>query len=92
MLQEIFDNKVKQFRMKKAYHRMTLSLLAGIDRPQISKIEQGKINATLETLVRISNALGIKSPKLLDSKKDLHSLKIEGSYTIKMWWLKRRKW
>ena len=72
MLQEVFGNKVKQVRIGKGLSQDDLSILAGIDRAQISKIEKGKINATLETLEKISNALGISTSDLLDNKKIMH--------------------
>lgn len=71
MLQEIFGNKVKQLRIQKGMSQDELSILSGIDRPQISKIEQGKINATLETIERISIALGANSTELLDNRMTL---------------------
>lgn len=72
MLQEIFGSKVKQLRIQKGMSQDDLSRLSGIDRPQISKIEQGKINATLETIERISIALGTNSKELLDNRVTLH--------------------
>ncbi|AKB10962.1 Dam family site-specific DNA-(adenine-N6)-methyltransferase [Mycoplasmopsis synoviae] len=71
MLKEIFGKKIKQLRIQKGMSQDKLSILSGIDRPQISKIEQGKINVTLETIERISIALGVKSSKLLDNKTTL---------------------
>ncbi len=72
MLQELVGNRVKQFRIERGLSQDELSIITGIDRPQISKIEQGKINATLETLERLSSAFQIETAKLLDSKVSLH--------------------
>lgn len=68
MIQELFGNKVKQLRVQKGMSQDDLSALSGIDRPQISKIEQGKINATLETIEKIAIALNANTSELLDNK------------------------
>lgn len=72
MIQELFGNKVKQLRVQKGMSQDDLSALSGIDRPQISKIEQGKINATLETIEKIAIALNANTSELLDNKVALH--------------------
>lgn len=72
MIQELFGNKVRQLRIQKGMSQDELSVLSGIDRPQISKIEQGKINATLETIEKIAKALDANTVELLDNKVVLH--------------------
>lgn len=72
MIQKLFGNKVKQLRVQKGMSQDELSVLCGIDRPQISKIEQGKINATLETIEKIAIALDASTAELLDNKVTLH--------------------
>ena len=70
MLQQIFGNKVKQLRLEQGLSQDELALSCGIDRPQITKIEQGKVNVTLETIERISRALQIKTSILLEETKN----------------------
>ena len=70
MLQQIFGNKVKQLRLEQGLSQDELALSCGIDRPQITKIEQGKVNVTLETIERISRALQIKTSMLLEETKN----------------------
>lgn len=72
MLQEIVGDKVRLLRIQRGLSQEELSQITGIDRPQISKIEQGKINVTLETLERISSALNVETPKLLERKATIH--------------------
>ncbi|MGV9561491.1 helix-turn-helix domain-containing protein [Streptomyces sp. NPDC003480] len=37
----------------------TISLRVGIDRPSIVLIDQGERNATIDTLIRIADAIGV---------------------------------
>lgn len=72
MIQELFGNRVKEIRIEKGLSQDYLALASGIDRPQISKIEQGKINVTLDTMDRLAKALDIKVSSLLETKVRLH--------------------
>ena len=64
-LQQIFGERVRDFRIQKGLTQEKLSLLCGLDRPQISKIEQGKLNITLDTVEKISLALKEEATTLL---------------------------
>jgi len=66
MIQEAFGSKVKEIRKYLSISQITLSEHSGIERAQISKIEQGKINVTLETICRLSKALNVPLKDLLD--------------------------
>ncbi len=46
--------------------------MCDMDRPQITKIEQGKVSATLDTIQKISDALHIEISLLFSYKKELH--------------------
>lgn len=72
MLQQVFGNKVRELRIQQGLSQDELAFYCGIDRPQISKIEQGKVNVTLDTIERLSQALKIKTSLLLDETKTLH--------------------
>ena len=72
MIKEIFGNNLKFYRMKNNMSQEELADATGIDRPQISKIEQGKINVTLETVDRLAKALKISSIDLLKEIPTLH--------------------
>lgn len=72
MLRQVFGNKVRELRIQQGLSQDELAFYCGIDRPQISKIEQGKVNVTLETIEKLSQALQIKTSLLLDETKALH--------------------
>jgi DNA-binding XRE family transcriptional regulator len=64
---EKFDAKVqtaviayqlKELRKKQNITQQQLAEMVGIDKTQISKIEKGSRNLTIETIARIVNALG----------------------------------
>lgn len=69
MLQEVVGSKVREIRNSLLISQFELSKLTGIERAQISKIEQGKVNLTLETLEKLSIALKVDVSELISSKK-----------------------
>ena len=66
MILKFFGENVRQLRNNFFITQDELSKLTGIDRGQISKIEKGKINATLETIKKIADAFNIKLKDLMD--------------------------
>lgn len=56
----LVGNVIASFRKKKGISQEVLSGLADIGRTHLSAIERGERKPTLETLYRISCALGIK--------------------------------
>lgn len=71
MLQQVFGKKVRELRLQQGLSQDELAFYCGMDRPQITKIEQGKVNVTLETIERLSQALQIKTSLLLEETKTL---------------------
>lgn len=63
---DAFGAHVKKLRVAKKLSRETLAAYAGIEVMQIYRIETGKINTTISTLLSIANALEISPKKLLD--------------------------
>jgi DNA-binding Xre family transcriptional regulator len=51
---------IRECRVKNSYTQQELSLKSGIKQPDISKIEEGKKNITVGTLLNLCKALGIK--------------------------------
>jgi len=47
-------------RIEKGYSQKDLAIKVGLRQPDISKIEKGKVNLTLETLIRLCKVLDIK--------------------------------
>lgn len=70
-MQKLFGNKVKELRSESSFSQVQLSERSGIERAQISKIEQGKINVTLETIYKISQALNVPIKDLFDIEDDV---------------------
>lgn len=66
MIQEAFGNRIKELRNEFLISQIQLSELSGIERAQISKIEQGKVNVTLETIDKLSRAFNVPIKKLLN--------------------------
>lgn len=56
---------LKRLRLKRKMSQGDLSKSLGVDRAYISNIENGRMNPTLSTLEKISEALGISSSELL---------------------------
>lgn len=66
----MYDNKIagriiRRLRLKKGLSQEVLSGFACVSRSHLAMIENGTINATVETLWRISEALGIRLSQLM---------------------------
>lgn len=66
MIKDVFGNRIKELRANKLMSQDELALLSGIDRTQISKIEKGKINVTLETIEKLATAFNISIKELIN--------------------------
>lgn len=60
-----FAKNMKKLREAKGLSQGDIHRATGIDRAYISNLEAGKQNPTLETIAKISEALGISSSELL---------------------------
>ena len=58
--------KIKNYRLKTGLSQHKLGLQSNISRTQISRLENGEINTTVITLLRISRALNLDKTQLLD--------------------------
>ena len=58
----IFGNNCKAARTKKG---LSLASATGIPQPRIAQIELGKVNVTLETIMRIARVIDLDLPRLL---------------------------
>lgn len=65
-IQEAFGIRLKELRTNAMLSQVELAERSGIERTQISKIENGTANVTLETMDRLSRGLGTSIAKLLD--------------------------
>ena|SRR5690554_1434580 len=70
MLLETFGNRLKTIRENIGISQLKLSELTGVMRDQISRIENGQINPTLETVYKLSTALETTLSDLFDFSID----------------------
>ncbi len=61
---EIVGRVLAEFRMEKGLSQEVLSGLADIGRSHLSALERGERKPTLETLYRISRALGVPMSRI----------------------------
>ena len=61
-----FGKALKKIRVKKKLTQANLSLQANLARVYISELEYGKKSPSIETIFKISKALNVKCPKLMD--------------------------
>jgi HTH-type transcriptional regulator / antitoxin HipB len=57
---DVIAYQLKQLRIKQHLTQEQLAQKLGMDKTQISKIEKGNRNLTLDTITRVANALGAK--------------------------------
>lgn len=70
------SEKIKQIRKEKGISQRELGRQIGMSGQMISKIEGDSTTPSLETLVKISTALGVKVTDLIPPKKESPSLSI----------------
>ena len=64
-ISEKFGQNMKRIRTKKTFSQGDTARALDVDRLYISNIKEGTENATLATVDRIANALGISADELL---------------------------
>jgi putative transcriptional regulator len=65
-LQKLIGQRVIDIRSKKGWSQSDLAREAGKDRQAIEKLENGKVNPTLYSLLEIANALDVSLATLVD--------------------------
>ena len=66
MILETFGNRLRLIRENKGVSQVELSEKTGVVREQISRIENGQINATIKTIFRLSDALDVELKDVFD--------------------------
>ena len=61
---KLFGNNVQRLRIAKGFTQEFLAEEAGISQVQVARIESGKLNTSISTVVAISKALGIEISEL----------------------------
>lgn len=62
---EYFGNKLKALRVSKGFTLEQLAFEADIELSQVHRVEKGKINPTLTTLMALAKGLGIPLSELV---------------------------
>lgn len=57
-------SRIKELRLKKGLTQFDLSAMCNMERANISRIESGKTNLTLQTIVTLSKVLEIEVKEL----------------------------
>ncbi len=63
MQKEVREDAIGQLVAKRKEKRMTqndISVITGIQRPNISRLESGNYNPTVDMLVRVADSMGLK--------------------------------
>lgn len=66
MITEDVGNRIRYLRKQRGILQEKLALIAGIDRTYLAGIESGKRNATIISLEKIINALGVSMKYFFD--------------------------
>ena len=56
---------IKKYRVQKGILQQDLAAICNMEIPNMSRIENGRTNPTLKTLLKISTSLGVKIADLL---------------------------
>ncbi|PBQ30440.1 transcriptional regulator [Sphingobacteriaceae bacterium] len=65
-LKKKIGQRIIEFREQKGWSQADLARACSKDRQAIEKLENGKVNPTLYTLLEVANALEISISKLVD--------------------------
>ena len=63
---ESFGKNLKKIRISRKLSRETLAAYAGIETMQVYRIETGKVNTTISTVLVLAKALEVSPKKLFD--------------------------
>ena len=73
---EKFGQRITQIREERGWTKQALADMLDIERRQLLRIEQGKVNTSLQAALALANAFGISLPELLtfdfEQKADSH--------------------
>ncbi|MHA3839351.1 Dam family site-specific DNA-(adenine-N6)-methyltransferase [Mycoplasma sp. HF14] len=68
MVKRLVGNNIKDIRKQKKISQDYIAEVASLERSQISKIEAGKVNITIETLWKIAQSLNVDISELFNDK------------------------
>lgn len=61
-------NNIRRFRLKKGLTQVELAYESGIEENTLNRIEKGKTNPTMKTMLNIAKALGVKLSEIVRIK------------------------
>jgi transcriptional regulator with XRE-family HTH domain len=61
-----FGQRIKQLRAEKGFTQIALANILDIEKSNLSRLESGRKNPKLTTLINLANALGVTYNELLD--------------------------
>jgi transcriptional regulator with XRE-family HTH domain len=61
-----FGQRIRKLRLENNLSQFDLEAISNIDRVQIERIENGKVNTTISTAAQIAKAFNISLSKLFD--------------------------
>jgi transcriptional regulator with XRE-family HTH domain len=62
---KIIGEKISQLRRENGFSQIDFATQCGIDKTNLGRIERGEVHARIDTLILISNMLGITVSELL---------------------------
>ena len=65
-LQQKIGERIKEIRESKMISQQNLAAMCNFEKGNMSRIESGRTNPTIETIYKISQALGVKMVELID--------------------------
>ena len=69
-----FGQRLKDIRMSRGLTQEDLGAKSGLDRTYISSCERGRRNITLESIYRLSHALGVSPKDLVPDPLELEGI------------------
>jgi transcriptional regulator with XRE-family HTH domain len=62
---QAFGRAVREMRRERGYAQEAFAAVAGMDRSYFGGIERGEFNVSLDTIVKLAGALGVRASELL---------------------------
>ena len=71
MADQVFGRVLQRLRKTKGLSQEELSLLSGLDRTFISRLEGGQRQPTISTLIKLAQALNVSAASIVAEVEDL---------------------
>ena len=65
-----FGRRLRSLRLQRGYSQERLAHLSGLDRTYVSSCEAGRRNATIKTISRFAEALGVDPARLVSDREE----------------------